>query len=1193
MEALLKEAKIEANSNGERIPIYEEALAVSRGGFGIVYKRDISETYVNTYNKEWLTAWDANMDLQLCFDFYAIITYISDYYTKDDSGTLKYIKDVLKDATENLKSKLRLVMNTFLTHRQIGESEAYYRILPSLKLKSANTESKFLPTGFKKNRSVFHQRLEDEKVKYCDGAIKIDGKEGFFIERPTLIDKFQRRDLDEDKTLDQLSYIQFGKFYKSSRTVPKKKRKIDEEESEQEMYDNQNKKSMKRSRKKFKIDETDSEQEFNNREDKEKKKLSRKKRKIDNCEDGKNKKPSRKKRKINENNGQEFDDNVDRKCKKRSKRKRKSDEVNSEEEFSNSEEDEETNNQSNIEMITKNSGKNDYEKMWLPEFIKLKNVKPGEPPFMKLRSPYMIRFHKVNRTKNPHEFYFSELQKYKPFQNEEELFPNDESKCEELYWSEKENLDRVKRLVMPHLEGVEEGTERAEELIDSNAGVDLDPTNEQDNDDCEEEGVQDYPDYFVKDPTDFFEKNEASVNDSVYSTIQLYDDKKLDKMTLTLDEEQRRVVEIGVNYANNLLKFKNSKDIKDRGGLKIPNLVVQGGAGSGKSCVIDVLTQRMEKILRVSGGIPSHPYIVKAAFTGTAAANIDGQTMTSAFSFSFGNQFFSLSDKKRDEKREVLQNLVAVVIDEYSMIKADMLYQLDLRLREIKEKPDVPMGGVALFFFGDILQLRPVMARWIMEKPEHDNFQISYTLDPLWQKADVILLVKNHRQESDKQYADLLNRVRIGKQNDKDIELLKTRVRQDGHPDLPENALRVMSTNQDVNRYNEIKLAMLEGEEQILEALILSKTQKELKPMVANTGAIKGSQLQKTLKLKIGAKVMLTTNVDTTDGLTNGTFGQVFGFEKDNKGKIIGVLVEFLKEKSGKELRKRRPDLQRKYPGRNITVIKRFEQEYSLSGRPNGSATARAIQFPLKLVFAATSHKVQGMTIKKPECLVIDLRGRLQAAMAYIMLSRVQELSQLYILGHLPEDKIYACPQALEELDRMEKVALNNVMEGKKPKVSSINVRSLNKNFEHMQSVSMIKKCDVICIQETWIYHDCDITNDFNLKEYSSHFTNIGRGKGIVTYYKENFKFNKEVGNPSYQMCKVSSEDTDIINVYRSSNAPASFLDDLKNLIDADKTTHIIGDFNICYRKYRQNNKMIQYLEGKGFRYVMKFFSNM
>ena len=82
LEALLKEVKIEANSNGERIPIYE-ALVVSRGGFCIVYKRDISETYINIYNKEWLIVWDVNMDLQFCFDFYAIITY-SDYYTKDD-----------------------------------------------------------------------------------------------------------------------------------------------------------------------------------------------------------------------------------------------------------------------------------------------------------------------------------------------------------------------------------------------------------------------------------------------------------------------------------------------------------------------------------------------------------------------------------------------------------------------------------------------------------------------------------------------------------------------------------------------------------------------------------------------------------------------------------------------------------------------------------------------------------------------------------------------------------------------------------------------------------------------------------------------------------------------------------------------------------------------------------------------------
>ena len=180
--------------------------------------------------------------------------------------------------------------------------------------------------------------------------------------------------------------------------------------------------------------------------------------------------------------------------------------------------------------------------------------------------------------------------------------------------------------------------------------------------------------------------------------------------------------------------------------------------------------------------------------------------------------------------------------------------------------------------------------------PESETFHLTHLLDPLWVKADIILLVKNHRQESDKQYADVLNRVRIGKPSDEDIELLKTRVRLDGHPDIPADALRVMSNNRDVNTYNERKLAELNGEEQIIEAVTLSRTQKELKPMTDNTGAIKGSQLQKTLKLKVGAKVMLTTNIDTTDGLTNGTFGQVIGFGRDDKGKISGILIEFQNE---------------------------------------------------------------------------------------------------------------------------------------------------------------------------------------------------------------------------------------------------------------------------------------------------------
>ena len=96
------------------------------------------------------------------------------------------------------------------------------------------------------------------------------------------------------------------------------------------------------------------------------------------------------------------------------------------------------------------------------------------------------------------------------------------------------------------------------------------------------------------------------------------------------------------------------------------------------------------------------PYVVVAAPTGTAASNIRGQTLHSAFGFNFGNKHYSLSDKKRDEVRSLLQNLKVVIIDEMSMIKSDLLFQLDLRLREITQKKNKLFGGITVIFFGDI-----------------------------------------------------------------------------------------------------------------------------------------------------------------------------------------------------------------------------------------------------------------------------------------------------------------------------------------------------------------------------------------------------------------------------------------------------------------------------------------------------------
>ena len=108
------------------------------------------------------------------------------------------------------------------------------------------------------------------------------------------------------------------------------------------------------------------------------------------------------------------------------------------------------------------------------------------------------------------------------------------------------------------------------------------------------------------------------------------------------------------------------------------------------------------------------------------------------------------------------------IIDEFSMIKADMFYQLDLRLRELKNNTEEPFGGCSILLFGDILQLKQVMGRYIFQEPLCENYHLSHIVDPLWRKFQILFLTHNHRQGKDRDYAEVLNRLRTGKQTEAD-----------------------------------------------------------------------------------------------------------------------------------------------------------------------------------------------------------------------------------------------------------------------------------------------------------------------------------------------------------------------------------------------------------------------------------------
>jgi hypothetical protein len=195
------------------------------------------------------------------------------------------------------------------------------------------------------------------------------------------------------------------------------------------------------------------------------------------------------------------------------------------------------------------------------------------------------------------------------------------------------------------------------------------------------------------------------------------------------------VVDIGIKYAKDIRKSENPINRRPAP----PHLMVHGGAGAGKTTVIKTLVQHMELILRRPGDETGLPYVILCAPTGAAASLIGGMTLHSAFNFDFSGKFQSLRDQIRDKKRAELRKLKVLVIDEVSMVKADLLYQTDLRLQEVKERPGIPFGGVSFIGLGDIMQLPPVMGRYIFERPKVDSFQVISFSDLIYLDLSIFL----------------------------------------------------------------------------------------------------------------------------------------------------------------------------------------------------------------------------------------------------------------------------------------------------------------------------------------------------------------------------------------------------------------------------------------------------------------------
>ena len=1107
IEKMLKKASV-----GMKRPIsyweYEKAVIEQpRKGSEVLLQRDIDEIFINNYNPEWMVAWNANIDISPVYDYFGTITYITDYFTKDSTGLTEVLKNAVKQLSNDtdMRQKCHELANTFLYHRQVGMSEAIYKLFANMHMVYSSIATQFVPTVPSGQRRNFLQRQDPEG----DVGFKIADKNGLFLEKPDLISKYERRKLvmsEEDRelfgegedgeTLEQMTFCQWVKMYQAKKW--KKEANLDGE-----------------------VEEHDDE---------------------DHPEEG---------------------------------------ELAEEDDFN--------------FLTATHSGAG---RRRLPQELTLSDLMTGEPKILNKRKfPRALRYYKRKLDHNPHYFYLQELLLYHPFRDENQLFPDDAEKCEELYLRNKDEIKYRKAQLMPFLESVEEAQLIYEDMkaneernLEEEMGADLDPETEQDIadlDDLEEE----HPDYYHIDPNhldDNIREGEARPR-GIFKPITLPNREAQIEEARMLDKMQKLVLAIGVNYAKRLVMFSRFSPCHKIPKPSPPLVMVHGGAGSGKSRVISSIYNMMTDIFQKQGDDPSCPYVVLTSFTGAASANINGQTLHSLFGFKFGTTFLSMPEKTRAEKQLLFRNLRCVIIDEISMVSADLLYNLDMRLREITGRLSTVFGGLSVFCFGDLFQLQPPKARYVFEKPTNEMHGLTFTARNLWRLFKVVNLVENHRQGDDKTYGDMLNRIRIGIHTEEDMALLETRVCSNDDPNL-RDALHIYGTNAKVNARNNKKLEEIEGELFTIKAKNASKTIKKFK--VNNAGCIKNTPFQAILKLKIGAEVTLVHNVDTLDGLTNGCRGVLVGVEKNGEA-VKRLIVKFHNPNHGSLARQKNPCY--KHPG--ATYIDPIFWQYFLGG-----ATASVLQFPLKGAAGISSHKIQGQTVPEPNHLVIDITSSHQAGMVYVMLSRVCNINQLHIVDKVIAEKITVNEKVLREAKRMAKVSVNlNPCDWMNPKkvglrVCSFNTSSLRKHVEDIRTDPVLMQSDILFVLETWL--EADEGQDragqdrYQLEGYRVIFTSVGRGKGIATYVKDGVDFNSvtslglaNIQTVKLEACKVTKKRLDIIAMYRSQEESVeSATSRLKDLINPKRDTLIVGDFNFCATT---NNVMSRYLEQENFQQLV------
>jgi len=407
------------------------------------------------------------------------------------------------------------------------------------------------------------------------------------------------------------------------------------------------------------------------------------------------------------------------------------------------------------------------------------------------------------------------------------------------------------------------------------------------------------------------------------------------------------------------------------------HIFLTGKAGTGKTTFLKYIVDHTYKNTAV------------AAPTGIAAINAGGVTLHSLLQLPFGtfvpenipipegrmqlNTPKTLGQRMRfsQRKRALLRELELLIIDEVSMLRADLLDCIDLTLRSVRRRKSEPFGGLQLLFIGDLMQLPPVVKE--EEKPILSQYyRSSYFFEAHALRAAPPLSVELQKiyRQSDQVFIDLLNRLRHNQQTEADLERLNQHFDPEFCESNPRGYIHLTTHNHKADRINQRQLDDLPGKAYRYEATVEGDFPENLYP------------LPQTLELKLEAQVMFVKNDPSGEGrFFNGKIGQVSRLENDRLWVRFDDTAEEIEVET------------HEWENKRFTLNEQ-------SNEVDEQTLGRFIHFPLKLAWAVTVHKSQGLTFEKA---ILDVAQTFAPGQLYVALSRLTSLEGLRLASPLPQ----------------------------------------------------------------------------------------------------------------------------------------------------------------------------------------------